>query len=155
MRLEYLQVLFRVIQESTVCLMGHERRLTLLMVYRLRQHLEYNLYCGGDMAAVPPTAPHQQHYLHPSSAYGPPQYRYQPHHHHHVPVISYQSRNNRAQQFDNISTAGSTASVPSVSETTSDNGSEVGQVSGLPQAYTPRQTLLYLPRGANRWVAVS
>lgn len=44
MKFEYLQNLTRVIKESTVCLMGHERRLTLSMVERLRQQLSYSIY---------------------------------------------------------------------------------------------------------------
>lgn len=40
MKLEYLHLLYRVIKESTICLMGHERRQTLLMVENLRNTLE-------------------------------------------------------------------------------------------------------------------
>uniref|UniRef100_A0A914YTU0 polynucleotide adenylyltransferase n=1 Tax=Panagrolaimus superbus TaxID=310955 RepID=A0A914YTU0_9BILA len=53
MKLHYLQVLHKVIKESTICLMGHERRQTLNMVDRLRINLEYgmmylNIACSGD-----------------------------------------------------------------------------------------------------------
>ncbi|KAH7728579.1 prion-like protein [Aphelenchoides avenae] len=41
---EYLQMLYRVIRESTICLMGHERRQTLSMVDRLRHQMSYNIY---------------------------------------------------------------------------------------------------------------
>jgi hypothetical protein len=43
-KFDYLQILTRVLKESTICLMGHERRLTLSMVDRLRQQLSYNIY---------------------------------------------------------------------------------------------------------------
>ncbi|KAE9553336.1 hypothetical protein FO519_003449 [Halicephalobus sp. NKZ332] len=56
MKLHYLQVLHKTIKESTICLMGHERRQTLQMVDRLRTQLEYGMMfvnsnlsvaCGG------------------------------------------------------------------------------------------------------------
>lgn len=43
LKLDYLQKLWLVIRDSTVCLMYHERRQTLSMVDRLRQQLSYNL----------------------------------------------------------------------------------------------------------------
>ncbi|KAI6179791.1 Protein FAM46C [Aphelenchoides besseyi] len=43
-KFEYLQILNRVIKESTICLMGHERRQTQFMIERLRQMISYNLY---------------------------------------------------------------------------------------------------------------
>ncbi|KAI6227374.1 hypothetical protein M3Y99_01259700 [Aphelenchoides fujianensis] len=43
-KFQYLQILNRVIKESTICLMGHERRQTQFMIERLRQQISYNLY---------------------------------------------------------------------------------------------------------------
>uniref|UniRef100_A0A915EK96 polynucleotide adenylyltransferase n=1 Tax=Ditylenchus dipsaci TaxID=166011 RepID=A0A915EK96_9BILA len=47
----YLHILFRVIRESTVCLMGHERRQTLSMVDRLKSELSYAVYCANQQRA--------------------------------------------------------------------------------------------------------
>jgi hypothetical protein len=57
MKLHYLQILYKVIKESTICLMGHERRQTLNMVDRLRMNLEYgmmylNVACSGDESST-------------------------------------------------------------------------------------------------------
>ena len=56
MKLHYLQVLHKVIKESTICLMGHERRQTLNMVERLRLNLEYGMMylniCSGDESST-------------------------------------------------------------------------------------------------------
>jgi hypothetical protein len=58
MKLQYLHILYRVIKESTICLMGHERRQTLSMVDRLRSYLEYgmmynlNIACSGDESST-------------------------------------------------------------------------------------------------------
>lgn len=50
---EYLLLLYRVISESTVCLMSHERRQTLAMVDRLACQLSMNIYynqsCFGGL----------------------------------------------------------------------------------------------------------
>uniref|UniRef100_A0A914W8G6 polynucleotide adenylyltransferase n=1 Tax=Plectus sambesii TaxID=2011161 RepID=A0A914W8G6_9BILA len=50
---EYLLLLYRVISESTVCLMSHERRQTLAMVDRLAYQLSLNMYyqqsCYGGL----------------------------------------------------------------------------------------------------------
>jgi len=53
MKLDYLQVLHKTIKESTICLMGHERRQTLQMVDRLRAQLEYGmLYSPSNLSVV-------------------------------------------------------------------------------------------------------
>jgi len=44
MRCDYLQLLYRIISESTVCLMSHERRQTLTMVDRLAYQLSVQIY---------------------------------------------------------------------------------------------------------------
>lgn len=50
---EYLLLLYRVISESTVCLMSHERRQTLAMVDRLAYQLSLSMYykqsCYGGL----------------------------------------------------------------------------------------------------------
>ena len=38
---DYLMILYQVVDESTVCLMGHERRLTLGLI----EELAYQIYC--------------------------------------------------------------------------------------------------------------
>lgn len=48
MKSHYLHILLRVIRESTVCLMGHERRQTLNMVERLKNQLSYAIYCANQ-----------------------------------------------------------------------------------------------------------
>lgn len=48
MKLHYLQILHRVIKESTVCLMFHERRQTLAMVDRLKHEISYDAYYGAQ-----------------------------------------------------------------------------------------------------------
>ncbi|KAI1722362.1 nucleotidyltransferase domain-containing protein [Ditylenchus destructor] len=50
MKLHYLQILHRVIKESTVCLMFHERRQTLAMVDRLKNEISYDAYCNAQCA---------------------------------------------------------------------------------------------------------
>lgn len=58
MKLHYLQILYKVIKESTVCLMGHERRQTLHMVDRIRLDLQYGMMClsvacsGGEESST-------------------------------------------------------------------------------------------------------
>uniref|UniRef100_F1KV25 polynucleotide adenylyltransferase n=1 Tax=Ascaris suum TaxID=6253 RepID=F1KV25_ASCSU len=55
---EYLLLLYRVISESTVCLMSHERRQTLAMVDRLAYQLSVNMYyhqsCMGGFCGHTP-----------------------------------------------------------------------------------------------------
>lgn len=52
MKLDYLQVLHKTIKESTICLMGHERRQTLQMVDRLRAQLEYGMMYSNSTLSV-------------------------------------------------------------------------------------------------------
>uniref|UniRef100_A0A1I7SFU2 polynucleotide adenylyltransferase n=1 Tax=Bursaphelenchus xylophilus TaxID=6326 RepID=A0A1I7SFU2_BURXY len=47
-KFQYLQILNRVIKESTVCLMGHERRSTQAMIERLRQQISYSCFYQGQ-----------------------------------------------------------------------------------------------------------
>uniref|UniRef100_A0A7E4W371 polynucleotide adenylyltransferase n=1 Tax=Panagrellus redivivus TaxID=6233 RepID=A0A7E4W371_PANRE len=54
LKLDYLQILHKTIKESTICLMGHERRQTLQMVDRLRQQLEYGLMCSSLSVSTTP-----------------------------------------------------------------------------------------------------
>lgn len=49
-RYEYLLLLYRVVAESTVCLMSHERRQTLAMIDRLAYALSLSLYYHASCA---------------------------------------------------------------------------------------------------------
>ena len=53
---DYLMILYQVVDESTVCLMGHERRQTLALIEDLRQAGLHDK--GFDPS--PPPSPHPQ-----------------------------------------------------------------------------------------------
>ena len=147
-------MLYRVIRESTVCLMGHERRLTLQMVDRLRQILSFNLFYGG-CGESNGMQPFSQPYYHPHMVHYQPQVapsrkQTQP-----MPVHQYRSR----QAFDSASVSAGSSTGSSDVETPSTSGSEAvstanSQSSSASSTHVPRQTLLYLPRNATRWIPV-
>jgi hypothetical protein len=49
LKYEYLMILYQVVDESTVCLMGHERRLTLSMI----EDMAYSVYCPPPYYPLP------------------------------------------------------------------------------------------------------
>ena len=49
LKYEYLMILYQVVDESTVCLMGHERRLTLSMI----EDMAYYVYCPPPYYPLP------------------------------------------------------------------------------------------------------
>lgn len=59
---EYLMILYQVVDESTVCLMGHERRLTLGLI----EEMAYQIYCPPPESTYYHPTPTQQghHYSH-------------------------------------------------------------------------------------------
>ena len=61
---EYLMILYQVVDESTVCLMGHERRLTLSLI----EDLAYQIYCPPPESDANFCYSEQQHLEHVSSA---------------------------------------------------------------------------------------
>jgi len=73
---EYLMILYQVVDESTVCLMGHERRLTLGLI----EEMAYQIYCPPPESTYYHPTPTQQghHYSH----------HQQQQQHHYYPVTS-------------------------------------------------------------------
>lgn len=80
---QYLMRLYKVVDESTVCLMSHERRLTLALI----EELAYRFYLRSQQpGAATPHAPHAHYQLHLPQHYKPNQTATQffPHIHHHL-----------------------------------------------------------------------
>lgn len=161
-KLDYLQVLYHVIKESTVCLMYHERRQTLEMVDRLRNQLIFNM--NGGVYFMPFAAN--------GGLFPAMQLQYQPvmqqfhqlrgrgrkyHYHsqqerpHSASSVTWQSKQRPA------SPATSTSAVISTSQDEipiqeSSSGEENG--STVPKKYIQRKTLLYLPPNSSHWIPV-
>ena len=80
---QYLMRLYKIVDESTVCLMSHERRLTLALI----EELAYRFFLRSQQpGATSPHAPHPHYQLHLQQHYKPNQTATQffPHIHHHL-----------------------------------------------------------------------
>lgn len=75
---EYLRILYRIIESSTVCLMGHERKQTLMVIEQMANNIEHGLMEMNYYFRPMPARFQPAHCFYKGPNYRPHRYRFYP-----------------------------------------------------------------------------
>lgn len=78
MKCEYLRILYRTIESSTVCLMGHERKQTLMVIEQMANSIEHGQVELNYYFRPMPVRFQQAHCFYKGPSYRPNRYRFYP-----------------------------------------------------------------------------
>lgn len=78
LKCEYLRILYRTIESSTVCLMGHERKQTLMLIDQMASNIEHGLMEMNYYFRPMPARFQPAHCFYKGTNYRAPRYRFYP-----------------------------------------------------------------------------